>query len=66
MNRNTRIPHSKLALPTTKQVGISIDLVLSLAKTKQPTLMEINFRLDNCSKAERINLGFLLSRIHVP
>jgi hypothetical protein len=43
MNQNSQIPHRKLALPIGKQAGIGIDLVKGLTKTKQLTLMEINF-----------------------
>jgi hypothetical protein len=43
VDQNAQIPNWKLALPTIEQVGIEAGLILSLAKTKQLTLMEIKF-----------------------
>jgi hypothetical protein len=55
-----------MALPTTKQVGISIDLILSLAKTKQLTLIKMNFLdLIIAQKLKESVSGFLLSQSYV-
>jgi hypothetical protein len=40
MNRDTQIPQRKLALPTPKQVGVSIELGLSLTLKKSHPMGE--------------------------
>jgi hypothetical protein len=43
VNQNTQISHRKLALPTPKQVGVGIGVILGHTEANQFTLMEVNF-----------------------
>jgi hypothetical protein len=40
MNWDTHIPNRKLALPIAEQLSVQVIICMSLAKTKQLTLME--------------------------